>query len=107
MKWTEFRERTENSYIEKTFVLQTRFSPNPGLLFAVGIRFFSQSRFVYEPTGKRQDLYLRSVGPTCLIGLDVGRHGQIGLRGWYEERRQADGSRLGLTNMTMNILMNF
>jgi len=107
LKWTEFREHTENSYIEKTFVVQTRFSPNPGLLFAVGIRFFSQSRFVYEPTGKRQDLYLRSVGPTCLIGLDVGRHGQIGLRGWYEERRQADGSKLGLTNMTMNILMNF
>jgi hypothetical protein len=107
LKWTEFRERTENSYIEKTFVVQARFTPNPGLLFAVGMRFFSQSRFVYEPTRKRQDLYLRSVGPTCLIGLDVGRHGQIGLRGWYEERRQADGSKVGLTNMTMNILMNF
>jgi hypothetical protein len=107
LKWSEFRERTENSYIEKTYVVQARFSPQPGLLFAVGIRFFSQSRFVYEPAGKRQDLYLRSVGPTCLIGWQVGPHGQIGLRGWYEERRQADGTRKGLTNMTMNILMNF
>lgn len=107
LKWTEFRERTENSYVEKTYVVQARFTPEPGLLFAVGIRFFSQSRFVYELAGKRQDLYLRSVGPTCLIGLEVGRYGQIGLRGWYEERRQADGTRIGLTNMTMNILMNF
>lgn len=107
LKWSEFRERTENSYIEKTYLVQARFTPEPGLLFAVGIRFFSQSRFAYETAGKRQDLYLRSVGPTCLIGWQVGRHGQIGLRGWYEEQRQADGSRRGLTNMTMNILMNF
>ena len=107
LKWTEFRERTENSYIEKTYVIQARFTPEPGLLFAAGIRFFSQSRFAYEITGKRQDLYLRSVGPTCLIGWTVGHHSQIGLRGWYEEQRQADGSRRGLTNMTMNILMNF
>jgi len=107
LKWAEFRERTENSYIEKTYVVQARFSPEPGLLFAVGIRFFSQSRFAYKPEGKRQDLYLRSAGPTCLIGWEVGSHGQIGLRGWYEERRQPDGSKTGLTNMTMNILMNF
>jgi hypothetical protein len=107
LKWSEFRERTENSYIEKTYVVQARFTPEPGLLFGVGIRFFSQSRFAYESAGKRQDLYLRSVGPTCLIGWQVGRYGQIGLRGWYEDRRQADGTRTGLTNMTMNILMNF
>jgi hypothetical protein len=107
LKWTEFRERTENSFIEKTYVVQARFSPEPGLLFAVGIRFFSQSRYAYKPEGKRLDLYLRSVGPTCLITWEVGRHGQIRLRGWYEERRQPDGTRSGLTNMTMNILMNF
>ncbi len=107
LKWTEFRERMENSFIEKTYVVQARFSPEPGLLFAVGMRFFSQSRFAYPPAGKRIDLYLRSAGPTCLIACDVGRYGQIGLRGWYEERRQADGTRKGLTNMTMNILMNF
>lgn len=107
LNWSEFRERTENSFIEKTYVVQARFSPEPGLLFAVGIRFFSQSRFAYKPEGKRLDLYLRSVGPTCLIAWQAGRYGEIRLRGWYEERRQPDGSRSGLTNMTMNILMNF
>ena len=107
LKWAEFRERTENSFIEKTYVIQARFSPEPRLLFAVGIRFFSQSRFAYPSEGKRLDLYLRSTGPTCLISWQVGSHGQIGLRGWYEKRRQPDGSRQGLTNMTMNILMNF
>jgi hypothetical protein len=107
LKWTEFRERTENSFIEKTYVVQVRFSPNPGLLFAVGLRFFSQSRYAYKPQGKLLDLYLRSAGPTCLINWQVGPHSQINLRGWYEERRQTDGSIQGLTNMTMNILMNF
>jgi hypothetical protein len=107
LKWSEFRERTENSFIEKTYVVQARFSPEPGLLFAAGVRFFSQTRYTYKLEGKILDLYLRSVGPTCLINWQVGPHGQISLRGWYEERRQPDGSSQGLTNMTMNILMNF
>ncbi len=106
LRWTEFTERTENSYVDRNFMVQARYMPERGVLFALGLRFFSQSRFTYGPAGKVPDSYLRSIGPTCAILWSPGSHSQIAMRGWYENRRQSDGTSRGLTTMTLTLLLN-
>ncbi len=107
LNWNEFTERLENSYADKTFAGQVRFRPSRDLMFAVGLRYFSQVRYTYNETGKTLDTYFRSIGPTCAILWSPGPHSLIDLHGWYEMRRQADGTTRGLTTMTLSLLYNF
>ncbi|MBI5472759.1 MAG: hypothetical protein HY961_10490 [Ignavibacteriae bacterium] len=103
LNWSEFSERRENSFIDKTYALQARFMPEAGLLFAVGVRYFSQTRYTYVGQDRKLDSFVRSVGPTCLIVWQLSRRSEVGIKGWYEQRRLGDGSSKSLTNMTMNI----
>ena len=114
LKWSEFSERTENSFVDRTFAAQVRFAPYTGLLFAVGMRYFSQSRYVFDADGKTLDSFLRSIGPTCAITWESGRYSSISLRGWYERQTQTrpsgvtdEGTARSLTNISMNIIINF
>jgi hypothetical protein len=107
LNWNEFTERTENSYVDRNFSAQARFRPSPALTIATGLRFFSQTRYAYNETGKVIDSYLRSVGPTCAVHWLPGPHSAIDLQGWYENRRQTDGTSKGLTTLTLSLLYNF
>jgi hypothetical protein len=102
LNWSDFRERTENSYVDRNVAIQLRFSPNRDVFFAFGIRHFSQTRYRYDDViGKTLDAYYRSIGPTCSIVWSPGSHSQIALHGWYENRLQSDGSLRGLATMTL------
>ena len=103
LKWSEFRERTENSAVEQTYAVQFRFTPWTGTLFAVGARYFGQSRYAYAGGAKELESFLSSVGPTCTILWEAGPHSRIQFQGWYERRRQPDGSVRPLSNMTMSV----
>jgi len=103
LNWKEFTERRENSFVDKTYALQARYSPEPGTVFALGIRYFSQSRYTYNGDDRTLDSFLRSFGPTCLIVWRLNRFSELGLKGWYEQRRLGDGVAKSLANMTMNI----
>ncbi len=103
LNWSEFSERRENSFVDKTYALQARFTPEEGLLFAVGIRYFSQTRYTYTGERRNLDSFLRSFGPTCLIVWQLSRYSEVGIKGWYEQRRLGDGASKALANMTMNI----
>ena len=112
LKWSDFSERTENSFVDRTISSQMRFSPQGGLMFAVGVRYFSQSRYAFETGVKTPDSFIRSFGPTCLIVWEVGLHSRIMFKGWYE-RRTFSGSQTqaaeltqALPNLTMNIAIN-
>lgn len=105
LKWSEFRERTENSAIEATYALQLRFTPWGRSFFAVGARYFGQSRYLYVGGTRVLDTFLSSVGPTCTILWEAGPHSRIGFQGWYERRRQPDGSVRPLSNMTMSVTL--
>lgn len=113
LKWSEFSEQTENSFVDRTYAGQVRFSPWEGLLFGVGMRYFSQSRYIFGENGKTLDSFLRSIGPTCVITWNNGPYNSISLRGWYERRKQTgpagttEGTPRSLTNISMNILINF
>jgi len=107
LRWHEFRERTENSLADKTYALQFRFSPYSGTVFALGVQYFSQSRYNFDQGIKRLASFQRSVGPTCLVQRDLGSRGQMSFRGWYEHRSQPDGTDRALASMTLTILLNF
>jgi hypothetical protein len=106
LNWDEFRERTENSYVDRTFALQLRFRPEDVTEFAVGIRYFSQSRYVFKDGLKSPDSFTSSVGPTCAIRWSIGPHSRLQFQGWYERRRQTDGSLRSLASMTMHLYLH-
>jgi hypothetical protein len=106
LKWDEFRERTENSYVDRTFAMQLRFTPGETAEFAVGIRYFSQSRYVFNDGVRTPDTFTSSVGPTTSIRLQIGPHSRLQFEGWYERRRQSDGSLQSLASMTMHLYLH-
>ncbi|MCZ6775677.1 MAG: hypothetical protein O7D34_04365 [Ignavibacteria bacterium] len=103
LRWSEFTERTENSFRDETYALQVRFTPYNGIIFAVGFRHFSQSRYAHGDNGKTLDSVVRSIGPTCIIQWRINSYSQLGIKGWYERRSQTDGATRTLANMTMNV----
>lgn len=103
LNWSEFSERRENSFVDRTYAAQVRFSPEPGLLFALGVRYFSQTRYSYTGPTRKLDSFLRSFGPTCAIVYDVNASSQVTMKGWYEQRRLEGGSSRSLANMTLTV----
>lgn len=111
-RWSDFSERTENSFVDRTISSQLRFSPEESILFAVGIKYFSQSRYTFVSGVKTPDSFIRSFGPTCFILWDIGTHSRLMFNGWYERRTfsgsqtQPGESSQALPNLNMNITIN-
>ena len=112
LKWSDFSERTEHSFVDRTVATQVRFTPEEGLLFALGIRYFGQSRYMFTNGVKTPDSSIRSFGPTCLILWDVGEYSRVAFSGWFERRTfsssqsQPTETKQSLPNMSMNITIN-
>jgi hypothetical protein len=107
LKWNEFTERTENAFTDETYAVQARFEPNQTFLAAAGVRYFSQSRYIYEDAVKQFDSRTESFGPTCTVQWKINRYGMIDFSGWYERRRHSAGSTRTLPNMALNIQLTF
>jgi hypothetical protein len=106
LRWDEFKERTENSFSEKTYSLDVRFSPNQGTFFSVGVRYFSQSRFAHMGGTKVLDSFFRTVGPTCAMMWETERGSVIALNGWFENRQNTDGSIRSIANMSLVVQLH-
>ena len=103
LNWTDFRERRENSTVDQSFATQVRFNPEAHTVFAVGLRYFGQLHYSYTPEGRKLDSFLSNIGPTCLIQHQIGFHGFVSFQGWYERRKQPDGTTQMLGSMTLNL----
>jgi hypothetical protein len=107
LKWEEFSERTENAFVDQTLACQIRFTPAMGTMLAVGVRYFSQARYLFLNGVRQEDSFSSSVGPTCAIAWEIGLHSRMDFRGWYEHRRYADGTVRSLASMTMQLILHF
>jgi hypothetical protein len=107
LDWNAFTERTENSFVDQTYDVQLRFTPSVSSLFAVGARYFSQSRYAYDGGVRTRGSFLRSVGPTCRIVWEGGPHSLLIFRGWYERKYLPDGTERAYPGMTFNLLLTF
>jgi hypothetical protein len=100
LMWSDFTERTSNSFVDETYAGQVLFSPFANLTFGIGLQYFAQTRYTYDDATKKFDSRIESIGPTCLIDWRASNHSLIYLSGWYETR-QPDGTRQTLPNLTL------
>ncbi len=103
LRWDEFTERNESAFVDETYAVQVRYTPVPSITFAAGIRYFSQTRYSYESGEKTFGSRLKSFGPTCQINAQVNRNSLVGFSGWFEERRQSEGTSRSIPNMSLNV----
>jgi hypothetical protein len=107
LKWEDFSERTENAFVDQTLACQLRFTPVTGTVLGVGVRYFSQARYLFRNGVRQEDAFSSSVGPTCAIAWEIGPHSRMDFRGWYERRKYADGAERSLASMTMQLIVHF
>jgi hypothetical protein len=100
LKWDAFSERPINYFEEKTYIGSLSYIPSHGLLFSVGIRYFSQLRFGYSGRSRLIENKLQSVGPTTKIEISIGRT-DFSVYGWYERQSQTNQSNRGYATMVM------
>jgi hypothetical protein len=103
LRWDEFTERNESAFVDETYAVQVRYTPAPSITFAAGVRYFSQTRYSYENSEKNFESRLKSFGPTCLIHYQVSSYSLVGFSGWFEERRQSEGTSRSIPNMSLNV----
>ena len=103
LRWGSFSERPNNYFEDKTIIGTIRHQVNRGLLFSVGIRFFSQSRFSYVGRERNLEHFLRSIGPITSILWNPGGRVDFLMRGWYEQQSQTNVPKRSYANMTMSL----
>ncbi|HUL43879.1 MAG TPA: hypothetical protein VLY03_05940 [Bacteroidota bacterium] len=101
LHWDEFSERPVNLFDEKTFIGTVRYALTERLLFSIGIRYFSQTRYGYAGADRTLENLLHSTGPLAAISMNVGARTELALQGWYERQTQTGQPDRGLTTMTL------
>lgn len=86
LRWQEFSERPLNYFEDKTYIGTMQYRFRERLVFSLGIRYFSQSRFSYQGTERLPDSFLRSIGPITGIRWNVGQRTELFVKGWYENQ---------------------
>lgn len=103
LRWEEFKERPVNYFEDKTFIGQVNYRLKEGLLFTVGIRYFSQMRFGYVAGDRVFESILKSIGPLGAVQWTVGDRTRLAIHGWYERQTQTTPPSRGFSNMTMTL----
>jgi hypothetical protein len=101
LRWDAFTERPLNYFEDRTYTIAMRYRLSSGLLFSVGIRYFSQSRFGYSGNERILEQYVQSQGPITSILWTVASRTEFSLQGWYENQSQTGSPNRGIANMTM------
>ncbi|MBI4547390.1 MAG: hypothetical protein HY707_05395 [Ignavibacteriae bacterium] len=103
LRWHSFSERPVNYFEDKTIIGTLQHQVNPGLLFSIGIRYFSQSRFSYVGRERILEYFLRSIGPITGILWNPGGRMDFSLKGWYEQQSLTGLPKRSYANMTMSL----
>jgi hypothetical protein len=103
LQWSEFAERPINYFEEKMYIGKAVYQIKQGLLFIVGIRYFSQTRFDYVGTERTIESCLRSIGPLTGIRWDVGTRTALMMNGWYENQSQTGIPDRSFVNLAMSL----
>jgi len=90
LQWAEFSERPLTYIDERTYTGGIQYNVSELLVFSVGIRYFSQSRFTYKGSEKQEDFFLRTLGPMTAIKWSAGNNTHLLVKGWYESLLQTN-----------------
>ncbi|MBU1299813.1 MAG: hypothetical protein KJ963_03040 [Bacteroidetes bacterium] len=101
--WTNFKGRPINYFEDKTYIAQLQYTADENLLFSVGIRYFSQTRYGYDKRTKHIETRLRSVGPLASLIWNIDKKSQLQIKGWHERVDFTDSKTTGSSNITMTL----
>ena len=103
--WTSFSERPVNYFEDKTYLSALRYQMSEGLLFSIGIRYFSQARFKYSGSERMLNVYLRRIGPTVEILWNPSNYASLTMHGWYEHQSQTNVASRPYAHMTFSMVV--
>lgn len=107
LHWESFSERPINYFEDRTYSANVRYMPSRSLLFSLGLRYFSQSRFGYSGEDRVLEHYLRSAGPTTRITWSTQGRTEFSFEGWYEHQSQTGLPNRSYSNMNMSLVVPF
>lgn len=99
LHWQEFSEQPLNYFEDKTYIGTAQYLFRERLVFSLGIRYFSQSRFSYQGTERQLDSFLRSIGPITGVRWSVGQRTELSVKGWYEDQSLTGQPSRSFTNV--------
>jgi hypothetical protein len=105
LRWAEFSERPLQYFEDRTFIGTLRYRPGPHLLFSAGLRYFSQSRFLYSGSDRSLESFLRSAGPITAIEWKPSGRYQLQFSGWYESQTLTGQPARNFANLAMSLLI--
>jgi hypothetical protein len=106
LSWSDFSERPQTSFEDRTYLGTVRYLFGRSLLFSVGIRYFSQRRYSFAGQDRILDRYLRSIGPVSGIVWSVGDRTEFSTTGWFEDQSQTGSAGRSFANMTMSLTVH-
>lgn len=105
-RWDDFAERPVNAFEDKTFHGSVSYNLHEGLLFSIGIRYFSQHRFGYIGSERVLERFFRSVGPTAMVRWWTnGGRTVFSVGGWLEHQSMTGQADARSANMTMSLFV--
>lgn len=103
LKWDAFSERLINSFVDRSYGGTLHYALEEGLLFSIGIRYFSQLRYGYRGVERYLETQFRSVGPTTSIAWNSKSRTILSIHGWYEHQTQTGIASRNFANLTMSL----
>ncbi|MCI0708047.1 MAG: hypothetical protein L0Y80_11255 [Ignavibacteriae bacterium] len=103
LRWSEFKERPQNYFLERSYWPQLTLRFGERLQAAVGYRYFAQDRYKYEAGVRAFERRLETFGPTVsLLWYADGLH-QLMLQGWRETQQEEGKTIRTIPNVFMKI----
>ncbi len=103
LRWDDFSERPVSYFEDFTHLGGVRYAATEVLIFSLGIRYFSQTRFDYSGDTRVPKQFLRSVGPATGIEWNVSHRTAFSVKGWYERQSRTGLPDQGIANITMSL----
>jgi hypothetical protein len=88
LTWSEFKERPQDYFVEKTYWPRLTYTAAKGLLLGIGFRHFGQDRYKYQSGTRTFEHQLESSGPTVTLEWQGTGFQRVMLEGWNETQRQ-------------------
>jgi len=105
LQWETFSEHPVNYFEDRSSTGAVRFRASAGLHFSCGIRYFSQTRYMFSGSERVPETFLRSIGPVATALWHAADRADLVLKGWFEQQSQTNQLDRSYSNMTMTFTL--
>jgi hypothetical protein len=101
--WSEFKEKPEDYFIEKTLWPEFIWSSEMGLKVGFGFRYFGQDHYTYQNNQRIFTQGIEASGPTVFIEWLGSSTEKITLSGWREEQKNNGTTNATISNLSIQV----